>query len=601
MVEKKKTEEEAKIPSNLILYIGDDISYFQELETKYKELYPNSTAVFQNQMKKTDSEIQTFILDIRKLRPKVIFFDYATHTEAFLHVTRVWLRQNFHSNISYIGLCDYAQEKVLVKKAILTNMKSVHVKSTEFEAICFDIQVLAFPEQVENHGFATAKLCELTKVYYPCKLTRIQSEEIRIESNIDIMGVNELNLRSFLNESKILPTHQFKVINQEVENLYYNFDYAQSISPILEVDVAKTDDMSEEKHTELVTRSREVADSSKARLLKWVKDNKGASKPKFIKTLIIDKSDALFDNRPMSDSYNFVFRTQAYLKEIKQEVLKVKPHIIVFNLEKVSQEELDASADIAYSFNTGAVLKKIIQVIQNKGSDYEPYIIAFNTVDKSTEILQNAFGYKNIIGIKEPIQVELFIKMCELLRSKIEPKFAADHAADSSVYLEKNDPKSYAEIEGEITIKACSETDIYFDSDQDIPENTVFRVVLNDSFYVTVKPMPAFASIEAKYFGFIHGVGEAERQGIRQFINNIFFKDLQAKKALEKEEIEAQKQKFIEEQEALKKKEQEEKEKEAAKAREKAKKVKVLEANAAALIAETEPIDGDVDGDKEKK
>lgn len=586
MVEKKKEDEETNIPSNLILYLGGDSSYFAELEAKYKKLYPSSIAVFKQEMKHEDSEIQSLILEIRKLRPKIIFFDYATHTDALLHVTRVWLRQNFHSKISFIGLCDYAQEDVLVKKAILTNMKCVHVKSTEFEAICFDIQVFAFPEQVTSHGFATAKFSELTKIYYPCKITSIKPDEIKIESNIDILGAREISFRSFLNSDKILTNNQVKVVNQEIENLYYNYDYTQYIRPIFQDEIVKTDDMSDSKYNELVVRSQEIAEGSQKRLAKWIRDNKAISKPKFIKTLIVDKSDALFDDRPMSDSFHFVFRTQAYLKEIKQELLKVKPHIIVFNLEQVSKEELEASADIAYSFNTGSVLKKIIQVIQNKDDGYQPYIIAFNTVDKSTEMLQKTFDYKNIIGITEEIQVDLFIKMCDLLRAKIEPTFLADHAEETAIYFEKNDSNTYAEIESEVTVKACSETDIYFDCDEEIPEDTVFRVFLNNDFYVTVKPMPGFASVEAKYFGIIHGVGEKERQGIRQFINNIFFKEVQTKKALEAQEVADQKQKFLEEKELAKQKEIEEQEALAAEA---TKKEKKIEQAAAELVADTEP------------
>ena len=63
-------------------------------------------------------------------------------------------------------------------------------------------------------------------------------------------------------------------------------------------------------------------------------------------------------------------------------------------------------------------------------------------------------------------------------------------------------------------------------------------------------PMPNFAKQEAEYFGIIHGIGEKEKPGIRQFINNIFFQDLQQKKAEEAKEVEAQKQKYMEEKEA---------------------------------------------------
>lgn len=558
MTEDKKGQEEEVIPNNLVLYIGEDSSYFADLEAKFKELYTNSTAVFSEVMAHDESSIQSLILEIRRLRPKLIFIDYSTHTNAMLHITRVWLRQNFHGRIEFIGLVDYAQGRTLVKKAVLTSLKCVHVKSTEFEAICFDIQVLAFPEQVEAHGFATAKLNEPYKVYVPCKITTIGQKNIRVESNLDLSSSKEHNLQNFLLDEGLLPQSLVKLDDQQVENLYYNFKYAQFFSPLLQVEVKRTDDMSDEKLQELEIRNKEIADSAQMRILKWIENNKSSSTPKFIKTLVIDKSDSMFDDRPMSDSYGCVFRTQAYLREIKQELLSIKPHIIVFQLEKVSEEELKANEDIAYTFNTGSILLKIIQVIQNKGANYRPYIIAFNTVDKSTEVLQKTFNYQNIIGVHEPIQVDLVVKMCDLLRAKVEPELLEQHRQNLEVILGKNDSKTYAEIESEITVKALSETDIYFDSSEPLATGTVFRTKINEDFFVTVMPMPAFASQEAEYFGLIHGIGEKEKPAIRQFINNIFFRELQEKKAEEAREVAEQKRKYLQEKEAEKQRELEE-------------------------------------------
>lgn len=553
----KEDEKPEVIPANLILYIGEDLSYFADLEAKYKEIYPSSSAVFSSYNRKGDSQIQSLILEIRRLRPKLIFIDYSTETAAKLHITRVWVRQNFHANVAFIGLCDYAKEVTNIKKSIMTNIKCVHVKSSEFEAICFDIHILAFTDKVENHGFATAKLSESFPIFLPCKITNINLKDLRIESNIDLSGATDISMSSFLTNSKVLHTQNAKVLRQERENLYYNYDFAQYIEPIFDLEVVKTDDMNNTQFNEKQTRNNELANLSRSKLRKWVADHQNESSPKFIKTLIVDKTDALFDSRPMSDSFPTVFRTQAYLKDTKQELLKIKPHIIVFHLEKVSEEELKLDEDIAYTFNTGAALLKIIQVIQNRGEDYSPYIIVFNTEDKSTEDLQEAFKFKNIIAVKEPIDIDIVVQMCDLFRKKIEPQLLKNHNLSQSVYLKKNDVRTYVEVQSEVTVKALSETDIYFDSDQIIPEGTVFRITINHHILVTVMPMPAFANIEAGYFGIIHGIGEIERQGLRQFINNIFFTDLQAKKAQEAHDVAEQKRKFLEAREAEKKKAEE--------------------------------------------
>lgn len=581
MESKKKDNNLKDVPSKLILYIGQDLSFLKELEEKYKELSSGTGAIFQQIFEPTPEGAQSLVIQIKELRPKIVLIDYSNNALALLHLTRVWLRQNCSQDTNLIGLCDYAQGSSIILKSVMTTIKCVHIKSSELEAICFDINLFAFPDQSKPHGFATAKLAEAITVCYPAKAAYVQQDEIRIESDIDLLNSKNSRLHSYWSKSDIIGAPDVELKSQLSEGLFYNHRYAQ-ILKILHADpVVADDDTADDEMNILKQRRDENISSSREKLSFWINKHIEYSKPKFLKALIVDKENSLFRDRPISDQYDYIFRTQSYLENPKEEILKLKPHIIIYHIgvdEKAGEVEAQ-DQDIAHTFNTLGTLKNITTEIAKLQGKYEPYIIAFNTIDQTTETLQRKFNYKNIIAITDTIDVELVLKMCKMLKAKIEPTLQA--MAKDTIYIDKNSDVSYGEIEGEITLKAISESDVYFDSEVEIPEKTVFRMYITHSFYVTVMPMPSFASIEAQYYGIIHGIGEEERKVLRQFVNDIFFKELQDKKALEAEEVRKQKEKFLND-----KKSAEEKELDAKKIAEK--KENELAEKAKKLIEETE-------------
>ncbi len=557
--------EDIEKPSKLVLYVGKDLSFLEDLESKYKDLSSSTGAVFQQIFDGTPEGAQSLIIKIRELRPKIVIIDYSKNALALLHLTRVWLRQNSGTNTNLIGVCDYAQGSSIILKSIMTTIKCVHIKSSELEAICFDINILAFPDKAQAHGFATAKLSEPLTICYPAKAAYVQESEIRIESDIDLAQTQGFRFHNYWSKNEIIHSPEVELKTQTSEGLFYNYKYAQILNLTHASEVTTDDSLSAQELDVLRQRHTEEVESSQEKLSFWIQNHIEHSKPKFLKALIVDKSDCIFQDRPISDQYDFIFRTQSYLVNPKEETLKLEPHIIIYHLEEIPEETLSANQDIAHTFNTVKALKQLISDISSAKVKYEPYIIAFNTIDQSTEQLQKSLGYKNIIAITDTMDVELVLKMCQLLKAKIEPTLK--ELVSNTVYIDKNSDVSYGEIEGQITLLAISENDIYFDSELDIPEKTVFRMFITHSFYVTVMPMPGFARAEAKYYGIVHGIGEIERKALRQFINNIFFKDLESKKALEAQEVEKTKEKFLsdrgksEEKEKEKKKADEEKEK----------------------------------------
>ncbi len=539
-----KEEEEKVIPK--IVYIGQDISYFNNLKEKFQELC-SIEAEFQSSQVSDDSKIQSQILKIRTIKPKAVLLDFAKNPNAMMHLARLWQRQNKTIETSIIGLCDYTQGRSMVIKAIMTTIPCVHIKSAELEAVVHDINCLSFPLLVQDHGFALAELSDPIKAYFPAKAALINDNFLKIESNVPMQAKQQLRVHNFWFRSKVVESNLVMCASQSQENLYYNFEYTQILQMAHADPVQQTDNMTKEDFDKLQKDRQEKLQNSKFKLTKWIKEHVKYSKPKFLKAYVVDKEGHFFNDRPLSDTYIYVFRNQPFVKDAKKELLATKPQIIVWNLEKVSKADRDAEAELQYTLNDMPNLIKFAKDAKEVFQGYQPIIIVFNAEDQETADLQASMNYQSVLAVKDPMSIDMVLRMCEMLRNKVEPSLPKPNATD--VYIDKNSDISYVEIESELTLMACSENDVYFNSDQDLPLGTVLRVSLPVPMYITVCKIPEYAKISSTYYGIIHGIGEEERQKLRRYINEIFFRDHEQKKAEEKQEVEQLKVKYVEDKE----------------------------------------------------
>ena len=169
--------------------------------------------------------------------------------------------------------------------------------------------------------------------------------------------------------------------------------------------------------------------------------------------------------------------------------------------------------------------------------------------------MQKVFSYENLLAVKDEMSFERVIKMFQMLESKISSNLPKPNKGDN--YISKKSDQSYAEIEMDITLAACSENDIYFTCEEHLETGTVLRVSLPVPMYITVMPIPEYSKATGYYYGFIHGIGEGERRLLRRFINSVFFRGIDKEKVEQKEEFEKKKQEYIDAQ----KKQEEDREK----------------------------------------
>jgi len=299
-------------------------------------------------------------------------------------------------------------------------------------------------------------------------------------------------------------------------------------------------DARQAKRLETVTESRH-------KIVKWLKGNQNNSRPKFLKAYVIDKDGHFFNNQPLTDNYPFVFRNQLFIANAKKEITNIKPQLIIYNLENIDKETLEANADIAHTYNDSRMLQHLIKTVKEVCAKQPPIIIVFNSGEYDSAYMQKVFNYTSILAVNEEMTVELSLKMADMLKSKIMPSLPQPKPGD--VYIDKSTDLSYSEIESDITLVACSENDVYFNTPEVLDIGTVLRITLPVSMYITVVPVPEYSSIASQFYGIIHGIGEESRQELRRFINSIFFRNLETQKASDKEDVAKLKQTYIDKQE----------------------------------------------------
>ncbi len=531
---------------NRIMYFGADESFFKNISEKFKETYSSIKVDFENYDSNDSKIIQSYILKIAELKPKLIMIDFSKNEKAMLHLARVWRRRNFYSQIRIIGLCDYTQSKSMVVKAIMTTIPSIHIKSLEYESIVHAMATLAYPDQVKDHGFATAELNDPIHAFHPCKLSLVNENFVRVESNVVMKNKQVLRLNNYWDRQKVTRSNLMMCVDQAQENIYYNYKFSQVLQMAHADPVEQTDDMTQEDFDAKQLRRQETVDESKHKLKKWILDNQLNSRPKFLKAYVVDKTGCFFDNKPLSDSYDFVFRIQPFIANAKREITNIKPQLILYHIESVEKETLEANTDIAHTYNDSRMLQHLIKTVREVCKDRPPIIVLYNSGEHDSTHMQKVLNYPSILAVKEPMTVELSLKMAEMLKKKIAPSLPQPKKGD--IYIDKNTDLSYAEIEADITLVGCSENDIFFNSTEPIEDGTLLRVSLPVPMYITVAPVPEYSKLSSQYYGLIHGIGEGERKELRRFINSVFFRGLESDKAQEKQEVESLKKDYLNQQ-----------------------------------------------------
>ena len=526
----------------LFYYFGDDEAYFRTLLGEFKK----STRLpieFKKIFTTDEKKIQSLFLKVCRDKPACVFIDFSKNPQDYMHLARILVRTPAEHNFVTVGLVDYLSPPEILMESIATGVDLTHIKSAESYDVIFDVAKLIAPNEIGEHGFATATLKESLDAGIPVKVGYVNPNGFHFETDLQLQKGDRIKVNHHWLQKKVVPSKEMFIQDVSTKNLFYHFKYAVD-AEFLFVDEFLPPDGMEEVDIEIKKKERdEYIVFHKKQLTKWLDDNASRSQEKKAKVLVVDRDFHFYENQPRTDKHPYTIRCVPYLENIEEELDRLDPQVIAFALEK---------EDATNPKNTNELLLNLINAIKAKNPDSLPFVVVFNS-QTSSKTLQEDFNYSHIMGSDGELSVDVLLRMAEVFEKKLEASIGKSKSKHTEkVFLKKTNTDSIAEILISVQVIKLSESNMIFQCETPLPigMNLHFRNPVD--MFVNVQPAKAQGKIP-EYHGLIHCLGEDQKKELRRFVNAVFFREHDAKVNAESEEFKKLNEtKLQQKQEALK-------------------------------------------------
>ncbi|OUR97939.1 hypothetical protein A9Q84_07015 [Halobacteriovorax marinus] len=577
---------------HIIVYCGDDKSYFQTLQQRYAQTYSHLgitlVKVFSND---EDSYLSLFV-DIIEIAPVIVYIDFSFNTKSFLKLSRQLKRISTFDQVPVVGLID---GKDHLKECWASGVNFTHLKGGEVHDVVYHPMFEAMPDKVKKPTFARGKFKKPLSVdlINDFRIGYITPDSIHAEGNFPQKKGDVVELTSAL-DKKLIPSKHFTVSETDNNDLYYDFDYSYDLSfkfiddPDGNEDAkAKAMAMEDPKAKANLIKQLKAAEKSRAedhkdllRICKkkhkaWVVDKLTFSKPKKTKILIIDKDMGFLKNVKGSlDSKPFTIRLQTELTEDIRSLRRIFPHIIALNF--VNKDFLDSMQNPNLTEIEKQALTEQLQELETSALNqvgrlvkrirategYTPFVIIFNCENYTSKSLQDTYEYPLIISHTGNMDLEYILKMAELFEKKQEEKYTKkveqkilalrkedpkkygrltrDDFEEKRYYVSKNDELSFVSTKLRIDVLSISESDMTIATEQELSLGT-YRLEIPFNCSISLVPVDGknFQKDGTRllYKAFIHSIDELDKKEVRRYVNETFFEDLNEKRDKEKDQF----------------------------------------------------------------
>jgi hypothetical protein len=426
-----------------------------------------------------------------------------------------------------VGLVDYLSPPEVLMESTATGVSLTHIKSAESHDVIFDVTKLIAPKENLEHGFAAIELKETIECGVPVKIGYIHNEGLHFETDCLLSPGNRIQLNHAWTQSKVVPSKQMFVQKTSSKNLFYHFKRSIDAEFLFVDEFLPPEDMEHERIDEKKQEREDAIRYHKKQLNSWVNDNLSRSMEKKAKVLVVDRDFHFYNNQPRTDKFSYTIRPIPYLDDIRQELERMEPQVIAFALEEQEGERQPK--------NNEACLLELLRYLKSNPQDDAPFIVVFNCKTPSKNI-QEQSGYTNIMTTKNELTVDIMLKMAEVFEKKLASKKMIQKDQIKKVFLKKTNNASLAEIILPITVIKISETDMIFQSEQELQIGV--NIHLTKPVNMCVHILPPKAQVKGfEYYGLIHSLGEADKKELRRFVNSVFFRDHDAQVNTELEEF----------------------------------------------------------------
>ena len=160
---------------------------------------------------------------------------------------------------------------------------------------------------------------------------------------------------------------------------------------------------------------------------------------------------------------------------------------------------------------------------------------------QSSDALIKEFKYEQMISSISDISLDFIINACNKYEKKITLTEKEKKLDGKYIFFSKTDEKSIFSYKHKIYLNSVSETSVQIGTETELSPYSTLKLEQPAKMFITIIPLTEGVVMEACVDNFaykcvIHSIDEIEKMKLRQFINDIFFQDLQNKKAEEKKE-----------------------------------------------------------------
>ena len=561
-----------------VLYIGKDSSYWGNIKTRYQTSYAALDFQFE-QFDHDLNEYQSIFLKVLEMIPGIIYIDLSEERDITFRLAQLLKRDMVTREIVLVGLVD---KKEILRECISAGMNFIHVKCPEYHDVVFDPMKVAYPKSAKKPQFAKAILQRDSEIIDDFKIGYISPTGIHVEANCALEKGQVIEVESEIPHN-IVPSKKFMVRERFESNLYYDYKYAYELDfkfvdePSL--DEGDEDDVSDEvkdlkaKDQDIKTLMAEYETELahvKKRVGKWVTQNTVGGEPKKTKILVIDPNMNILkaSSKPL-DQYPYAIRISSILSEDLDEINRIRPSIVVYQLfefkgeiddtDMTEEEKEFYKQKESASLNTLGELIKMIHSIDK----YNPFLVLFNCTKYTSKSFQDSFKYQLVLTNKESVNLDLVLEMADLYEQKqnaktkqlIDNKIAvlkkenpakygrlkpADFQ-EKRYYVRKSSTISNASTKYPISITEISESEMIITSEYILGQAN-YRMEFPTALSISLIPdETGKLYTESKglytYNALVHAIGEHDKKKVRQFVNEIFFSDLNEQRRKEFEEF----------------------------------------------------------------
>ena len=498
--EDKDKEKDKEKEKPLVLYIGTDRHYWQNLLGRFDTGVPESAYRFDDIPLDAPCYLDVFFRIVEDV-PSIVYVDFTGVGKEALRLTQLLVQDGILKTAPLIGL---VADKKDARRCLSLGMDIVHVKCGEFHDVVYDATYLFSQRNAISKPFAKAKIKDMDiDLIDDFKVGFITSKYVHIEGNLRLEKEEVVSLDVDV-PRQIVPSKKFIVRKVYTSGIYYGFQYAYDLDFVY-VDKPDNEDLYSEEKAILESEETPEEDKgnirkdfetkrkqrqvdyeehmrvSKKRIDKWILQNSYSSMSKFVRVLVIDERLAVlrqeearsyFEAGPFS--VRFLTGLDGELKlldSFRPELIYIEHSVLdIQSLREEGKDEEEVFETASKFITTGNErVQNCIEKIKTI-DDYDPFIVVFNCVNMSEQFdpeswpdvggISISFDYPRCMTRKDGMTRDAIVEMAECYDKK-QKELRQRKTAEKVAALKKKDPVKY----GRLTPEGIEEKRYYISRD----------------------------------------------------------------------------------------------------------------------------------------